>query len=67
MTTTVAKPKCQSCERPATFVTSWRTGIMDAPAFWYDCAEHIAVTKASLNRNPTVIARTLDLVTGYEV
>lgn len=38
------------CEKPATVSTIWKTAIMAAPAFWYECEEHAQKTREHFQR-----------------
>ena len=42
--------KCR-CGAAATSCTTWRTPIMRASAFWYDCAACLPATVAALARD----------------
>lgn len=46
----MSAPSC-SCGKPARYVVRWRTSRMWAPAFWYECDEHIDEAVRVLSRD----------------
>jgi hypothetical protein len=54
------KPKC-NCGRDAVYSTEYRTPLMDAPAFWYDCEKCLRKTQITLNKHPGSVFTTRQL------
>lgn len=55
-----------NCGAIATHVTTWRTPVMKASSFWYDCAACLAKTQKVLASDPNATFQTRPLAEQEE-
>ena len=45
----------QDCAAPVAYVVTWRTRVMPASAFWYQCERCMEESVACLERDPQMV------------